>query len=76
VSTKKTKTKAKPLYDDGDDAHFSDNPAVPKRTRRKWEAEERKRVGGASSKRGGVHKQGMSTIGGKKKTTRKRVAGK
>ena len=53
--------------DDGDDAHFDGNPAY-----RKHHA--RKRVAG--KKRGGVHKQGMSTVGGKKKTTRKRVAGK
>jgi hypothetical protein len=65
VSTKKTKTKA--IYDDHDDAHFDGNPAY-----RKHHA--RKRVAG--KKRGGVHKQGMSTVGGKKKTTRKRVAGK
>lgn len=60
--------------DDGDDAHFSDNPAVPKATRKKWRAEERKLVAGKKS--GGVHKHGMSTVGGKKKTTKKRVAGK
>ena len=65
MSTKKTKTN--PLYDDHDDAHFDGNPAY-----RKHHA--RKRVSG--KKRGGVHKQGMSTVGGKKKTTRKRVAGK
>ena len=28
TKTKKTTTKA--IYEDGDDAHFSDNPAVPK----------------------------------------------
>jgi hypothetical protein len=65
VSTKKTKNN--PLYDDHDDAHFDGNPAY-----RKHHA--RKRIAG--KKRGGVHKQGMSTVGGKKKTTRKRVAGK
>ena len=65
MSTKKKKNKA--IYDDHDDAHFDGNPAY-----RKHHA--RKRVAG--KKRGGVHKQGMSTVGGKKKTTRKRVAGK
>ena len=65
MSTKKTKNKD--IYDDHDDAHFDGNPAYkPHRAR--------KRVAG--KKRGGVHKQGMSTVGGKKKTTRKRVAGK
>ena len=65
MSTKKTKTN--PLYDDGDDAHFDGNPAY-----RKHHAKNRV----AGKKRGGVHKKGMSTVGGKKKTTRKRVAGK
>ena len=54
MSTKKTKNN--PLYDDHDDAHFDGNPAY-----RKHHA--RKRVAG--KKRGGVHKQGMSTVGGK-----------
>jgi hypothetical protein len=35
---------------------------------------EKKRVAG--KKTGGVHKQGMSTVGGKKRTVKKRVAGK
>lgn len=65
MSTKKTKNN--PLYDDHDDAHFDGNPAY-----RKHHAKNRV----AGKKRGGVHKQGMSTVGGKKKTTRKRVAGK
>ena len=64
MSTKKTKNN--PLYDDHDDAHFDGNPAYKPH-------HARKRVAG--KKRGGVHKQGMSTVGGKK-TTRKRVAGK
>ena len=65
MSTKKTKNN--PLYDDGDDAHFDGNPAY-----RKHHA--RKRIAG--KKRGGVHKQGMSTVGGKKRPVKKRVAGK
>ena len=65
MSTKKTKNN--PLYDDHDDAHFDGNPAY-----RKHHA--RKRVAG--KKRGGVHKKGMSTVGGKKRTVKKRVAGK
>jgi hypothetical protein len=35
---------------------------------------DKKRVAG--KKTGGVHKQGMSTVGGKKRTAKKRVAGK
>ena len=73
MTTKRAK-KSTAWMDDGDDAHFSDNPAVPKKTRKKWRAEERKLVAG--KKRGGVHKQGMSTVGGKKRTVKKRVAGK
>lgn len=64
MSTKKTKTKA--IYDDHDDAHFDGNPAYRKHSAKKHVA----------GNKGGVHKQGMSTVGGKKKTTRKRVAGK
>lgn len=52
--------------DDGDDAHFDGNPAYRKHSAKKHVA----------GNKGGVHKQGMSTVGGKKKTTRKRVAGK
>jgi hypothetical protein len=55
--------------DDGDDAHFSDNPAVPKKTRKKWRAEERKRVGAAVKGHPAVEVT-------KKKATCKRVAGK
>ena len=65
MATKHTKSPS--WMDDGDDAHFDGNPAY-----RKHHA--RKRVAG--KKRGGVHKQGMSTVGGKKRTVRKRVAGK
>ena len=46
MSTKKKKSKSQSWMDDGDDAHFSDNPAVPKATRKKWRAEERKLVAG------------------------------
>jgi hypothetical protein len=66
----KKKTKSHSWMDDGDDAHFSDNPAVPKRTRKKWRSEERKRVGAA----GKGHPEVKVTKN--KKTTRKRVAGK
>ena len=65
--TKKTTTKA--IYEDGDDAHFSDNPTVPPKTRRKWKAEEKRRSH-ASSK---GHPAVKVT---KKKSSRKRVAGK
>ena len=65
--TKKTTTKA--IYDDGDDAHFSDNPAVPPKTRRKWKSEEKRRIGSA----GKGHPAVKVT---KKETARKRVAGK
>jgi hypothetical protein len=30
--------------EDGDDAHFSDNPAVDEKTRKKWRAEEKNLV--------------------------------
>ena len=72
MSTKKTKSKAKAIYDDGDDAHFSDNPAVPQKTRKKWRAEEKKRVGAAGKGHPAVKVTGKTA----KKTTRKRVAGK
>lgn len=65
---KKTKTKA--LYDDHDNAHFSDNPAVPKATRRKWQAEEKRKI--ASSSKG----HPAVKVTSKKKTPRKRIAGK
>jgi hypothetical protein len=65
VSTKKTKNKD--IYDDHDDAHFDGNPAYKPH-------HARKRVAG--KKTGGVHKEGMSTVGGKKRTVKKRVAGK
>ena len=67
MSTKKTKSKSNAWMDDHDDAHFDGNPAYKPH-------HARKRIAG--KKRGGVHKKGMSTVGGKKKTTRKRVAGK
>lgn len=38
MATKKQKTN---WMEDGDDAHFSDNPAVDKKTRKKWRAEEK-----------------------------------
>ena len=66
---KKTKRKTKDLYDDHDDAHFSDNPAVPSKTRKRWRTEEKRRVG--SSGKG--HPAVKVT---KKKSSRKRVAGK
>ena len=53
--------------DDGDDAHFEGNPANRKTHRKKSVA---------GKKHGGVHKRGMSTVGGKKRTVKKRVAGK
>ena len=68
MATKKRKSTA--WMDDGDDAHFSDNPAVPKRTRKKWRAEEKIRVGAGASGRTGKY------VRSKKKTSRKRVAGK
>ncbi len=83
MATKKTKTKL--WMEDGDDAHFSDNPAVPK----KHHAKKSRKA------KGKVHKEGMSTVGGKKivatvtktrnvakkpqtkkKVVRKRVSGK
>ena len=66
MSTKKT-MRSNAWMDDHDDAHFDGNPAYRKH-------HTRKRVAG--KKRGGIHKHGMSTVGGKKKITRKRVAGK
>ena len=66
MATKKTK-KSTAWMDDHDDAHFDGNPAY-----RKHRA--KKRVAGR--KTGGVHKQGMSTVGGKKRTVKKRVSGK
>ena len=63
------KKKSKAMYEDGDDAHFSDNPAVPKATRRKWQAEEKRKI--AASSKG--HPAVKVT---KKKSSRKRVAGK
>jgi hypothetical protein len=65
VSTKKKKSKA--WMDDGDDAHFDGNPAYKPH-------HARKRIAGRTH--GGVHKQGMSTVGGRKRTVKKRVAGK
>jgi t-SNARE complex subunit (syntaxin) len=48
------------------------------KNRAAWEEHEKrtskKKIAG--KKRGGVHKQGMSTVGGKKRTVKKRVAGK
>jgi hypothetical protein len=73
VSTKKKNTKSHSWMEDGDDAHFSDNPAVPKKTRKKWRAEERKIVG-TSGKGHPAVKVTKKTAS--KKTTRKRVAGK
>jgi len=67
VSTKKTKSKSNAWMDDHDDAHFDGNPAYKPH-------HARKRIAG--KKRGGIHKQGMSTVGGKKRTVKKRVAGK
>ena len=67
MSTKKTKSKSNAWMDDHDDAHFDGNPAYKPH-------HARKRVAG--KKRGGVHKKGMSTVGGKKWTVKKRVAGK
>ncbi len=55
------KKKAKAIYEDGDDAHFSDNPAVGKRSR--------KRIAGSSKGHPAVKVT-------KKNTSRKRVAGK
>ena len=72
MSTKKKKTKSHSWMDDGDDAHFSDNPSVPKATRKKWRAEEKKRVSAA----GNGHSAVKVTKKTAKKTTRKRVAGK
>ena len=65
MATKHTKSPS--WMDDHDDAHFDGNPAYRKH-------HVRKRVAG--KKRGGVHKQGMSTVGGKKRTVKKRVSGK
>lgn len=56
------KTRAKAIHEDGDDAHFSDNPAVGKRSR--------KRI--AASFKG--HPAVKMTV--KKKAAHKRVAGK
>lgn len=67
MSTKKTKSKSNAWMDDHDDAHFDGNPAYKPH-------HARKRIAG--KKRGGIHKQGMSTVGGKKRTVKKRVAGK
>ena len=67
MSTKKTKSKSNAWMDDHDDAHFDGNPAYKPH-------HARKRVAG--KKRGGVHKKGMSTVGGKKRTVKKRVARK
>ena len=72
MSTKKTKSKSNAWMDDHDDAHFDGNPAVPPKTRRKWRAEERKRVGAA----GKGHPAVKVTKKTAKRTTRKRVAGK
>jgi hypothetical protein len=67
VSTKKTKTN--PLYDDHDDAHFDGNPAYRKH-------HVRKRVAGKINTGAGASGRTGKYVGGKKKTTRKRVAGK
>ena len=66
MATKK-KAKSTAWMDDGDDAHFDGNPA--------YKGHAKKRVSGAK-KHGGVHKQGMSTVGENKRTVKKRVAGK
>ena len=65
MATKKPK-KGPAWADDHDDAHFSDNPAVPKRHKRK-------RVGGKI--RTGASGRTGKYVGAKKKS-RKRVAGK
>ena len=63
------KTKTNPLYDDGDDAHFDGNPAYRKHHARKRVAGKIRTGAGASGRTG-------KYVGGKKKPTRKRVAGK
>ena len=62
-------TKSKKWAEDGDDSHFSDNPAVRKRTRRKIAGGKIKTGSGASGRTG-------KYVGGKKRTAKKRVAGK
>jgi hypothetical protein len=72
MATKKSK-KSTAWMDDHDDAHFSDNPAVPKRTRRKWETEDKKKIAASSKDHSAVKVTKKTTA---KKTARKRVAGK
>jgi hypothetical protein len=67
VSTKKTKNKD--IYDDHDDAHFDGNPAYKPHHARKRVAGKIRTGAGASGRTG-------KYVGGKKKPTRKRVAGK
>ena len=69
MSTKKTKTKSRLWMEDGDDSHFSDNPAVRKHHARKRVAGKIKTGAGASGRTG-------KYVGGKKRTVKKRVAGK
>ena len=61
MSTKKKKTKA--IFEDGDDAHFDGNPA--------FKGHNKKRVGGIKQS-GAIHLKPKT----RKKSTRKRVAGK
>ena len=75
MTTKRAK-KSTAWMDDGDDAHFSDNPAVPKKTRKKWRSEERKMVTGKIKTGAGASGRTGKYVGGKKKTTKKRVGGK
>ena len=82
--------KGKTWMEDGDDSHFSDNPAVPKKHTAKKHGKAHHAVNNE-----GIHKEKKRTVGGKKivatktklksvskspqthkKVTRKRVAGK
>ena len=69
MSTKKTKSKSNAWMDDHDDAHFDGNPAYKPHHARKRVAGKIRTGAGASGRTG-------KYVGGKKKPTRKRVAGK
>lgn len=68
MSTKKTK-RSTAWMEDGDDAHFDGNPAYRKHHARKRVAGKIKTGYGASGRTG-------KYVGGKKRTVKKRVAGK
>ncbi len=89
MATKKKGNKSQ-WMEDGDDAHFSDNPALPKRTRRKREPEEKAKIGSSGkghpavkvtkkevpSKSGSFDKIYRRPKSGTKKSYKKRVMGK